>query len=103
MVVGDPGRSAARYKRLHCRTHLLRETWPDGKPCPCGEVLLVNGGGRPFDIRPRLDAAGAIAERVHWMGYQIVGNGRTRSFNLADVEAIDEFISRHPEIRLGSY
>ena len=40
--------------------------WPDGTPCPVGDVLLVSGEDDPeTTLRPRLDAHGADVSRVH--------------------------------------
>ena len=102
MIVGDPGLSkstltACMAAHVSCGRH-----WPDQSSCPEGEVLLVNAEDDPADTtRPRLDAAGAVLERIHFLdAVSDSERGGLRSFNIGDVDAIDEFIDRHPEVRL---
>lgn len=100
MVVGDPGLSKSTLMAAIAAHVTKGEPWPNGAVCPGGEVLLVNAEDDPSDTtRPRLDAARALVERVHFLD-SVSDDKRSRSFTLADVDAIDEFIERNQEIRL---
>ena len=100
MIVGDPGLSKSTLTACIAAHVTTGRPWPDGMPCPAGEALLVNAEDDPADTtRPRLDAANAAVERIHFLEAVTVDQ-RDRSFNLSDVDAIEEFIERHPEVRL---
>lgn len=66
MVDGDPGVSKSTLS-ITCAAHLSTGTdWPDGSPCPLGDVLLLTAeDGIGDTVRPRLDAAGGDPRRVH--------------------------------------
>ncbi|MBZ0087186.1 MAG: AAA family ATPase [Thermomonas sp.] len=100
MIVGDPGLSKSTLTACIAAHVTTGRVWPDGMTCPSGEALLVNAEDDPADTtRPRLDAAGAAVDRIHFLDAVKVDQ-RERSFNLSDVDAIDEFIDRHPQVRL---
>lgn len=100
MIVGDPGLSKSTLTACIAAHVTTGRAWPDGMPCPSGEALLVNAEDDPADTtRPRLDAADAAVDRIHFLDAVKVDQ-RERSFNLGDVDAIDEFIDRHPQVRL---
>jgi len=67
-----------------------------------GEVLLVNAEDDPGDTtRPRLDAAGAMVEKVHFLdGVTNGSDGSTRLFNLAQTDVIDDFLEENAAVRL---
>ncbi|BDU22039.1 AAA family ATPase [Dyella sp. GSA-30] len=74
--------------------------WIDGSPCPQGSVVLVSGEDDPGDtLRPRLDAAGADVNRVHYLRsvYDLEGE---RGFTLADVPALNGLLARLGDCRL---
>ncbi|WP_343038769.1 AAA family ATPase [Pseudoxanthomonas kalamensis] len=102
MIVGDPGLSKSTLTACMAAHVSCGRSWPDQSYCPAGEVLLVNAEDDPADTtRPRLDAAGAAVERIHFLeAVSDVQRGGTRSFNLGDVEAVDDFIDRHPDVRV---
>lgn len=102
MIVGDPGLSKSTLTACMAAHVSCGRNWPDQSPCPAGEVLLVNAEDDPADTtRPRLDAAGAAVDRIHFLdAVADTPRGGTRPFNLGDVDAIDNFIDCHPEIRL---
>lgn len=100
MIVGDPGLSKSTLTACIAAHVTTGRSWPDGMQCPLGEALLVNAEDDPSDTtRPRLDAAKAAVEKVHFLDAVAVDQ-RARSFNLGDVDAIDDFIDQHPEVRL---
>ena len=63
---GDPGVSKSTLA-VEIAAHVTTGTpWPDGTPCPVGDVLIMAAEDGPGDtIRPRLDLAGADTSRVH--------------------------------------
>lgn len=74
--------------------------WPDGSECLAGDVLLLSAeDGLGDTIRPRLDAAGGNAERIHALeSVTYVAEDRTtraRAFNLSDVAALERTVSEH--------
>jgi putative DNA primase/helicase len=74
--------------------------WIDGSPCPKGSVVLVSGEDDPGDtLRPRLDAAGADVQRVHYLRavYDLEGE---RGFTLADVPSLAGLLARLNDCRL---
>ena len=74
--------------------------WPDGSECLAGDVLLLSAeDGLGDTIRPRLDAAGGNAERIHALESVTYvaedGTTRARAFNLSDVAALERTVSEH--------
>ncbi len=74
--------------------------WPDGSPCVAGDVLVMSAeDGLADTIRPRLDAAGGDADRVHSLRAihfrDDDGNLRERAITLADTDAIEQAVRRH--------
>ncbi|MDP9165421.1 MAG: AAA family ATPase [Actinomycetota bacterium] len=77
--------------------------WPDGTPCPAGNVLLLSAeDGLADTIRPRLDAAGADSRRVHALTevryLDTEERERVRSVSLADVAAIEQAVNQHQAV-----
>lgn len=71
--------------------------WPDGEPCPRGSVLILSAeDGLADTIRPRLDAAGGDAARVHAMtAVAVPGDDpqrRSRPVTLDDAPEIEAAI-----------
>lgn len=63
---GDPGVSKSTLALTIAAHVSTGRDWPDGTPCPTGNVLVMAAeDGRGDTIRPRLDLAGADATRVH--------------------------------------
>ena len=74
--------------------------WVDGSPCPHGSVVLVSGEDDPGDtLRPRLDAAGADVNRIHYLRavHDLEGE---RGFTLADVPHLAATMVRLKDCRL---
>ena len=67
LITGDPGTGKSMLT-VNLAAHVSRgRNWPaGGGDCPLGDVLFVSAEDDPADtIRPRLDAAGADASRIH--------------------------------------
>lgn len=96
---GDPGvgkSTLAVDMAAHVSTG---QPWPDGGPCPLGDVLVLSAeDGLADTIRPRLDAAGGDPARVHALtGVNYVDDDGTpgeRPVTLADVEVIADAVRR---------
>ena len=88
LVVGDPGLSKSTLTACIASHVTTGADWPNGRPCPAGEVLMVNAEDDPADTtRPRLDAAAAIVEKVHFLdGVADCIDGPTKFFNLGHVD-----------------
>jgi AAA domain len=79
--------------------------WPDGTPCPIGDVLIMSAeDGLADTIRPRLDAAGGDPRRVHALGGVAIldgdGNPVQRAVSLADAGVISSAVQRHGAVLL---
>lgn len=72
--------------------------WPDGAPTAPGRVVIWSGEDDPADtLTPRLLAAGADTERVHFVGSVHEDNG-ARTFDPAtDVGKLAEALAKLPE------
>lgn len=92
---GDPGTGKSTLA-VEITAHVTTGTpWPDGTPCPRGDVVILSAeDGMADTIRPRLDAAGGDPSRVHCLTAVDIGvtddDGRTitRPPTLADTDAI---------------
>ena len=107
LIAGDPGLGKSMLTTT-LAAHITQGTqWPvDATECPQGDVIMMSAEDDPGDtIRPRLDAAGADAARVHclMMARDIMKDGTTkdRSFNLAkDIEGLGNLVRQTPDCRL---
>jgi putative DNA primase/helicase len=89
IIAGDPGLGKSMIA-IAMATHVTRGTpWPvDLSTCPIGDVLMLSAEDDPADtIRPRLDAAGPDAKRVHMLSMvhdvdSNTGEITARSFSL---------------------
>ncbi|MDB5973469.1 MAG: hypothetical protein JWR07_229 [Nevskia sp.] len=103
LIAGDPGLGKSMLTACMAAHVTCGLAWPvDGSECPRGSVLLVSGEDDPGDtIRPRLDAAGADAGRVHILKSVRVPGEASRMLSLQhDLEAIGLFLEEHPDVRL---
>jgi RecA-family ATPase len=63
---GDPGVGKSSLTTEMAGIVSTGKPWPDGSPCPAGDVLILSAeDGLADTIRPRLDAAGADTTRIH--------------------------------------
>lgn len=114
VVAGRPG-CGKSILTLELAARVTRGlAWPDGAPCPQGSVLLLAAEDDLADtVRPRLDAAGADANRV--VALQGIrtrerdGRTTTSRITLADLDALEAALDKMPDCKLvivdpiGSY
>jgi hypothetical protein len=96
---GDPALGKSTLAITFAAHVSTGRAWPDGTPCPVGDVVVLSAeDGMADTIRPRLDAAVGDPTRVHCLtGVRTVaedGEITTRPPTLADVVAIREVIQR---------
>ncbi len=105
MLCGRPGggKSLCAYEMA---AHVTRGTpWPDGTPCPQGEVIIIAGeDDAPTVGVPRLIAAGADLRRVHIfsMVRHVNEDGQhcETMFSLADLPTLEAVLKAHPDCKL---
>ena len=106
LLVGDPGLGKSLLT-LDIASRVTRgEAFPDGAICESGAVIMASAEDDPSDtIRPRLDAASAVASRVHTLdGVRVIqsnGSPSQRPFQLEmGIAALEEVLLRMPDVRL---
>jgi hypothetical protein len=106
LIAGDPGLGKSTVT-ISFAAHVTTGTqWPDGTPCPKGDVVLISAEDDAADtICPRLDAAGADSSRIHIVtGVESLnweGMRETRMLSLRrDLEVIREAVLAIPNVRL---
>ncbi len=77
----------------------LGKPWPDGTPCPDGDVLVLSAeDGLSDTVRPRMDAAGGDPDRVTSLTEVSYtdehGHDYKRSITLADIGVIEQGITQ---------
>jgi len=98
LLAGRPGEGKSMATMDWAARVTTGRAWPDGLPCPLGSVVLMAGEDDPGDtIRPRLDAHGADATKVHLLrGVTRVGAGGSTietMITLADIDAIERTLA----------
>ncbi|MCV7428058.1 AAA family ATPase [Mycobacterium montefiorense] len=97
---GDPGLGKSTLALAIAANITRGGRWPDGSTCEYpGAVLLMSAeDGLADTVRPRLDAAGADVAHVHAIEGVLIseehGERILRPPNLADIEALEEAITR---------
>jgi len=107
IISGDPGLGKSMLS-VALASHVTNGApWPvNGEPCPKGSVIMLSAEDDPADtIRPRLDAAGAMADNVFFLDMvsDLDGEGAVyqRSFNInADIELLDSMLAEMPDCKL---
>ncbi|MGH3623702.1 MAG: AAA family ATPase [Sciscionella sp.] len=99
MLDGDPSLGKSTLALTFAAHVSTGRAWPDRAPCPLGDVVVLSAeDGLADTIRPRLDAAGGIAARVHAVtGIPAVtedGTRYERPVTLADINPIAETVLR---------
>ena len=106
LIVGDPDKGKSLITLDIAARITTGRPFPDGAPCERGSVIILSAEDDAEDtIRPRLDAAGADASRVHWLeAVRVVqrdGKQGERGFSLeSDIDALDDAIMQEPDVRL---
>jgi len=101
IIAGDPGLGKSMLTASLAAHVSMGCAWPDRRAGVLGSVVLISGEDDPADtIRPRLDAAGADVERVHYLRAIADPVGGERSFSLSDVAALKELLARIGDCRL---
>ena len=104
IVAGEPGLGKSQLSCNIAATVSTAGNWPgqDG-PAPLGSVIILSAEDDAADtIRPRLDAAGADATKIHIVSAvrEADGKGR-RAFNLqADLGLLENEITRLGDAKL---
>ncbi|GAA3565858.1 hypothetical protein GCM10022222_57080 [Amycolatopsis ultiminotia] len=97
---GDPSQGKSTLA-VTLAAHLSTgTTWPDGQPCPLGDVVLMSAeDGLGDTVVPRLLAAGGDRSRVHALTSMSTvdedGNRYERPVTLADMGTIHETVKRY--------
>ena len=105
LLVGMPG-AGKSFLTCEMATHVSNGTpWCDGSPCDKGSVILISAEDDPNDtIRPRLDAHGADASRVHLLpavrGIERDGKESELLFSLADGDVLEMALKEVGDCRL---
>lgn len=106
ILAGQPGLGKSQITALMAAKVTRGGTWPDGVPCPIGNVFFICCEDDAADtIVPRLDAAGADREKVHIVDWIVEkgdpGQGRRRSFDIGkDSEVIRDLCKEIGDVAL---
>ncbi len=105
LLEGSPGSGTSLFA-LHLAACLSAGSpWPDGTPCPQGNVLLIAPHDSVSDtIKPRLEAAGADTTHIFFLSHiadtSASTTHRSRPFSLPQDLALLESTLTHLHIRL---
>ncbi len=100
LLVGDPGNGKS-FATLDIAARVsIGANFPDGATCPKGSVIIITGeDGIADTVRPRLDAQGADATRVHH--FKIKRGDSERQFDIgADLDRLKGKIREIGDVRL---
>lgn len=100
VIFSRPGRGKSTLAADLAGHVTLGRTWPDGSPCPRGDVLYIKGEGTDASIRDRMHQAGADPERYVIVGH--ASDGQTKSMiDLAtDIDLVAQVLADMPETKL---
>lgn len=92
LIAGHPGRGKSTLTLHMAALVSIGGTWPDGAPCPAGNVIFITCEDDAADtLVPRLLAAGSDSSRCHLLDTVTNGKGGWRPFNLrSDVAVLDQ-------------
>ena len=104
LLVGRPGEGKS-FVTIDAAARISTGTpWPDGSDCPSGSVILMSVEDDPRKtIRPRLDAHGADARRVHLLSavrWVDEAGQCERLITMADVGVIESALARLRDCKL---
>jgi KaiC/GvpD/RAD55 family RecA-like ATPase len=102
MIAGNPGLGKSQITASIAAVLTTGGRWPaDGERCTLGDIIFLSAEDDPADtLRPRLEAAGADLQRVHFVdgivvGYTVDGNPTNRTFAVdADVQALSRKLTQ---------
>jgi hypothetical protein len=102
LLAGYPGFGKSILSLYMTKCVTTGQPWPDGSPCPLGDVLIISAEDDPADtLRPRLDGLAADVNRVHTLSMvQKPNDGAERMFTLADLPALEAALQRIPDCKL---
>jgi putative DNA primase/helicase len=104
MIAGDPGLGKSFLTLALAATVSVGGSWPDaaGECSESGSVILLSAEDALADtVRPRLDAAGADASRIHALTSVRLPNGKLGPFNLkTDLPRLEDALVRVGGARL---
>lgn len=102
LLAGDPGLGKSLIAVDMAARVTTGRAWPDGSPCPEGEVMYATTEDHfAAVVRPRLTAAGADAARVHFLEGVTDMKGEEGAVFLDDhLPLINAFAESHPTVRL---
>ncbi|WP_414944539.1 AAA family ATPase [Amycolatopsis sp. cmx-11-32] len=97
MLDGDPSLGKSTLALTFAAHVSTGRDWPDGRPCPQGDVVIMSAeDGLADTIRPRLDAAEGDPDRVHALTEVSYvddgGEARRRPPTLADTDVIADTV-----------
>jgi putative DNA primase/helicase len=99
LFVGDPGEGKTLVAVDLAARITAGSDWPDGGHAEKGSVIIMSAEDDPADtLVPRLIAAGAELQRVHFLdaaqGVSADGKPRKRAVTLADLATIEDALTR---------
>lgn len=106
ILAGQPGLGKSQMAAMMAAKVTRGGNWPDGMPCPIGNVIFICCEDDAADtIVPRLDAAGADREKVHIVDWIVEkaeqGQERRRSFDIGkDSEVIRDLCKEIGDVAL---
>jgi len=99
VVFGRPGHGKSTLGAKLAAHVTTGEAWPDGSPCPRGDVIYLKGEGSDASIRDRMEYAGAKASK-----YQLAGrtsDDDDAMIDLAhDAALVEELLDDTPATKL---
>ena len=105
LIFGDPGLGKSFITLDIAARISTGKPWPDGAPCPIGNVILIGAEDDAADtIGPRLDAAGADTSRIFdFSGIIRPGEGGKKietSWTLENIAGIEKAIDEVGDCKL---
>jgi putative DNA primase/helicase len=103
LIAGDPGLGKSQIGLDIVARHTISDFWPvDGGRAQVAEAIVLTAeDGLSDTVAPRLVAAGADMEKVHFLKGTKVEGGDEELFDLTrDVEALREVLAQNPAIKI---
>ena len=101
IIAGAPGTGKTTCALAFMATVSAGARWPDGSPAPCGHVVIWSGEDRAADtLVPRLMAAGADLDNVHFVTDVADGDSRRPFDPATDLSLLRTQLEALPDVRL---